>query len=147
MGKKSESLSFITTLIFVVFIINHVFNILNQVQKLQYMGMLTEYDGAVRGSSYQLSCYYNIMVSLVVIALLYFVSCKKKWAVWTFFAFQLINPVVICTIMGTYSDLGVHLFVSIVICVLFCLLLLIRNNGKSGWKLIFRSNNSEENND
>lgn len=146
MNKKSESLSLITTSIFVIFIIKHAFHILKEVQKLQYIGMLTEYDGAVSGSSYQLSCYYNIIVSLVVIVLLILVSYKQKWAVWTFLAFQFINPVVICTIMGTYNDLGAHLFASLVICVLFCLLLLIRKNGKSGWKLIFRPDNSEENN-
>lgn len=83
----------------------------------------------------------NLSLSVLVIISLSLIMMKKKSGVYLFVALQLVS-IVFNSIMD--SDPITHLLVALVMCVVMFLILQIRKDGISAWKVIM---NKEANSD
>lgn len=86
---------------------------------------------------------YSIILSIAVIIVIIGTMCKKKWGVIGFFCIQIANLIGIQALSAVQQDLGLDFVATCVLCLLFALLLLLRSNGKSAWKVIFESTESK----
>jgi TPR repeat protein len=136
-NTKSTSLSFITIAIFVLYIIRHFTHIITEGIKLATPETLN-YNGVQLNIVNHTVALYNIAVSVIFVIIMICILQKRKWAVISFFAFQFVNAIAICIIQNNVADFGGHLLASVVCCIIFSLLLCIRNEGVSGWKLFFQ---------
>lgn len=80
---------------------------------------------------------YSIFMSIAMIIVVIGTMRKKKWGVIGFFCFQIINLIGIQALSKEQQDLSFHFGVTCFLCLFFALLLLLRSNGKSAWKVIF----------
>lgn len=69
---------------------------------------------------------------------------KKRWAVYAFFVLQLLNPVGQCLLIGSFDGFFPSLFVSLVFCGVFRLLLMLKKNGIDAWTTIMSSDEDFE---
>lgn len=82
---------------------------------------------------------YSIVLSVAMIVVVIGTLSRKKWGVIGFFCIQIANLIGIQALSVEQQDLGFHFVVTCVLCLLFALLLLLRSNGKSAWKIIFEN--------
>lgn len=137
MEAKKIHLNSFTVVICILYIIRHIIHIITEGIRLMTPENFI-YNGVRVNIVSHTAATYNIIISGIFIVIICFILQKKKWAVVSFFIFQLINAISICAIKGDFTDIAVHIFASIVCCFILFLLLLLRNEGKSGWKVIFQ---------
>ncbi len=120
-----KELSYIIKIIIGIVIFRHIVNI---VQTFIYMSM----DG-------DNLFYVNLAQSIIMIIILSFILMKKKWAVCAFFIFQLLNAFIVSGIKpGNFAyNLSGDIVVSFFMMALMAGILFIKNNGLSGWEIIF----------
>lgn len=134
--KNNPSLNSVTIVVCVLYMVRHIIHIITEGIKLITPESLV-YNGVELNIVNHAAATYNVVASLPFVVILAFILKKKKWAVICFFIFQIANAFSLCMIQGDFANLGVHLFVSLVCCGILSLLLLLRNKGLSGWKIIF----------
>lgn len=78
----------------------------------------------------------SIVQSIVMIVLLLYILKIKRWAIYAFGVFQIINVVVMSILKG---DPFTSIIIALVMCAILAGLLCLRNNGISGWWLFFAS--------
>lgn len=86
---------------------------------------------------------YSIIISISVIIVIIGTMCKKKWGVIGFFCIQIANLIGIQALSAEQQNFGLNYVVTCILCILFGLLLLLRSNGKSAWKVIFENTESK----
>lgn len=116
---NEKKISWIVTLILALIIVRHVIEIITNLIRLN-----------MAEDSFTLIA--NILLSVGMITALAFILQKKKTGVYLFFCLQLLIAVFNSIIGGD----AVHLFVAILMCGIMYLILQIRENGVSAWKII-----------
>ena len=84
---------------------------------------------------------YSIVMSILMIAALVLILFKNKVGVYLFGATQIINVIGLTIINNNFIR---HLIVALISCAILFLLLQIRKNGVSAWKVIFGKDNDVE---
>lgn len=137
---ERDDFSIGVVVIFVLVMIRHGMNILTQ-----FIKMLTpetmEYNGQTIVVANHAFASYSIALSVIIIASLILVLCKKIIGAYIFLAVQIVNCAIL---LFMHTDDGVaHIFVTLLMCAIFADVLCIRKEGKSGWDVL-RNNHSME---
>jgi len=126
--KPSRHLNFIVVLIFVFAIVGNVFYLLKNLalvpNNIDAFGILS------------MICSVALIVSMILTIM------TKRIGVYMFFAVQLVNLIVLSFKMS--DMLWVNIGITIWMCLLYSLLLMIKSEGKSGWKIIFNEEEQTE---
>lgn len=134
----TTSFNILTTIVCVLYLIRHIIHVITEGIKLTYPENFI-YNGVKITIANHDMTIYNIVTSILFIVIMANILRKKKWAVISFFAFQLINAISIYAILKDFNDFGIHLAISIIYCIILFLLLQLRNNGIKGWNIIFNN--------
>lgn len=86
---------------------------------------------------------YSIILSVAMIIVAIGTMSKKKWGVIGFFCIQIANLIGIQSLSTESQNISYNFGVACIPCILFALLLLLRSNGKSAWKIIFEHTESK----
>lgn len=73
----------------------------------------------------------SFIQGLIIIIILFGMVYIKKWALYSFYAYQLLNFIFVSLINGNVAESA---YTSIFSCVIMSAILFIRKNGVSGWK-------------
>ena len=117
--EKKTSLNGLIYLAGIMVIIRHVVQIVTNIMLLSI-----GYDPAV---------IYNIAIGIIIIPLIVLILMQKKYALYAFFALQVINAIVISYLT---CDWAVHLSVTAIICAVVAAALCLKHDGVSAWKAI-----------
>ena len=79
---------------------------------------------------------WSFVTRIAAIGILIGISMVKRWALYAYGGFHIINVVVLSIIQG---DWLLYLIGTLVMCAIMAGLLCLRNNGISGWNLFFAS--------
>lgn len=112
--------SFWVYLIFVLWIFGNLANMFKDIMILAQTGEMTLFI---------ISLLFHVMMMIILCLLLF----AKKIAMYLFFIMQ-VFPVVVNSII--YGDLFLYFFVAVIRCVIMYLILQIKHNGVSAWKVI-----------
>ena len=79
---------------------------------------------------------WSFVTRIAAIGILIGISMVKRWALYAYVGFHIINVVVLLIIQ---EDWLLYLIRALVMCAIMAGLLCLRNNGISGWRLFFAS--------
>lgn len=141
--EKKEKGNFNTfiLLIFILVIIRHGMNIITQFLKL-FTPETVEYNGQILEMANHTVAAYNIVLSIIAIASLILVLCKKIAGAYIFLALQIVNCIILSFVMD--GDVFVNIFATLVMCGIFVGALYLRKDGKSGWEVLRNKQSLEE---
>ena len=124
--ETKKEISEIIYIIICLVAFRHLMNIFSSIVTLSYTPM---------------ESFYNIALGILMIIALLLIAFKKKIGVFLFGIIQIAN--VIGQAIISKEDFGIHLFVAFFMCAVMFLILQIRKNGVSAWKVIFGKEGTE----
>lgn len=133
MEQEKRKFNSIVIVVFVLVIVRHVMSIMTQLIKLMTPETI-EYQGQILQLGNHAIAIYNLLLSVVVIASMIMVLCKKIAGAYIFIVLQIINCICL-SVMGE-NDTMVNVFVTAIMIGIFVGVLYLRKNEDSGWDIL-----------